>query len=48
MEYTYKEIIVENLGSTFSVIKRSDGACIPTEMGNSDYREYLEWLESNA
>lgn len=28
-----------------SVIRDEDGACIPFDEGNRDYREYLKWLE---
>ena len=46
MKYTYE--VIENLGST--VIKRTDEAgneaWIPTDLSNSDYAEYLAFLES--
>ena len=29
-----------------SIIRLSDGAFIPNDPGNRDYREYLEWLEA--
>jgi hypothetical protein len=28
-----------------SIIRTSDGACIPFDLGNTDYQEYLKWLE---
>jgi hypothetical protein len=39
MTYTYT-IINE------TTILRSDGACIPTCLGNTDYQAYLESLEN--
>ena len=29
-----------------SIIRLSDGAFIPNDPGNTDYREYLDWLEA--
>ncbi len=37
-KYTYQEISTP-LGS--SIILRSDGACIPKDLGNTDYQAYL-------
>jgi hypothetical protein len=31
-------------GTTFSVVRISDGSCIPFDEANTDYQEYLEWL----
>ena len=31
-------------GDTQSVIRKSDGACIPFDPANRDYEEYLEWI----
>lgn len=38
MEYTYKLI-------DGTMILRSDGASIPKDEGNRDYREYQEWVK---
>jgi len=34
------------LTTSTSIIRLSDGAVIPNDPGNSDYREYLEWVEA--
>jgi len=34
------------LTTSTSIIRLSDGATIPNDPGNRDYREYLEWLEA--
>jgi hypothetical protein len=42
-KYTYQEINTP-LGS--SIILRSDGACIPQDLANSDYQAYLKSLNN--
>ena len=39
-EYTYQEI-KSNLST---IIFRSDKACIPADLDNTDYQAYLKWL----
>lgn len=38
MEYTYR-LMQDNLG-----VVRSDGAIIPADNDNTDYKIYLKWL----
>jgi hypothetical protein len=45
MEYTYTEILDRD--GNLACIQRSDGASIPTDPSNSDYQQYLKWLEEN-
>jgi len=32
------------LGEVRSIIRIEDGACIPVNIDNIDYQQYLEWL----
>tara|TARA_R110000868_G_scaffold236493_2_gene490514 strand:+ start:728 stop:958 length:231 start_codon:yes stop_codon:yes gene_type:complete len=34
------------LTTSTSIIRLSDGAFIPNDPGNRDYREYLDWLDA--
>jgi hypothetical protein len=43
MLFTY-EIVDTEYNTQF--IRRSDGAIIPLDLSNSDYQEYLAWLEN--
>lgn len=36
------------LTNNTSIIRTTDGACIPSDTANSDYTEYLEWAKTNA
>lgn len=42
---TYKTYIVPGNTEPNSVIRTTDGAFIPFDLANRDYREYLAWLE---
>jgi hypothetical protein len=32
------------MGNQTSIIRTSDGACIPCDPANTDYQKYLAWL----
>lgn len=42
MNYTYE------LAENGNVVLRSDGAAIPVDEANRDYRAYLKWLNSQS
>jgi hypothetical protein len=44
-EYTYNTRTEDIAGQLEVVIRRSDGLWIPVEPANTDYQEYLAWLE---
>jgi hypothetical protein len=44
MKYTYEHIVETAPRNEY--IKRSDGAIVPINEGNSDYQLYLRWLEN--
>jgi hypothetical protein len=33
------------MGNQTSVIRTADSACIPFDPANTDYQQYLKWLE---
>jgi hypothetical protein len=48
MTYTYKKSRVDEGRAETSIIRKEDGACIPFDEANKDYREYLEWAKTNT
>jgi hypothetical protein len=38
------QIIKDRFGND-SGVRREDGACIPFDPANTDYQQYLKWLE---
>tara|TARA_R100000742_G_C4178220_1_gene14226 strand:- start:14 stop:184 length:171 start_codon:yes stop_codon:yes gene_type:complete len=46
MTFTYKQIYLDKVNNVIDtgIILRSDGACIPFDEANTDYKEYLEWV----
>tara|TARA_A100001388_G_scaffold264531_1_gene235878 strand:- start:82 stop:255 length:174 start_codon:yes stop_codon:yes gene_type:complete len=45
MTYTYKLVRSVDTGAMLDLVKRiEDQACIPFDLANTDYQEYLEWV----
>ena len=42
----YKLIADDKYGPSNCVIRTSDGAAIPFDPANTDYQQYLAWLEA--
>lgn len=44
----YKQLfdVIENKTSNKVILRTTDGATIPTDPANTDYQEYLRWLEA--
>ena len=40
-----KNLFTSEINSSNAVIRLSDNACIPFDPDNTDYQEYLKWLE---
>lgn len=43
--FTYK-LLPDCKSQSNQAIMRSDGACIPFDPANTDYQQYLAWLEA--
>jgi len=41
----YKLTPDTSLGKSNVVLRLSDNACIPFDLANTDYQQYLKWLE---
>ena len=41
----YKLLLEPTSNTTNSILRLSDNACIPFDPANTDYQEYLKWLE---
>ena len=40
-----KQMDIRTNSEAQSIIRTTDGACIPFDPANTDYQEYLKWLE---
>jgi hypothetical protein len=41
----YKQATDPNMTVQLSVTRLSDGACIPFDPDNTDYQDYLKWID---
>lgn len=39
------KLVISKLGDDITIRRESDGACIPIDKFNLDYKEYLKWVE---
>ena len=40
------EIMKDNNGKGMCIIRTADGVCIPFDPDNTDYQQYLKWVEA--
>lgn len=38
------KLVTSSLGDDITIRRDSDGACIPMNESNKDYKQYLEWV----
>lgn len=43
--YKFLPIDLQTNKPASCIIRTTDGACIPFDLANTDYQEYLKWLE---
>ena len=48
MTYTYKLLKSADTGNIASVLRKEDEAQIPFDPANTDYQEYLKWIDEGG